>query len=233
MADPISETKTSTLSTDIVATLKECIIRWEYLPRHRFTEEELCQKFGVSRSPIREALRMLAANGFIEQMPHRGYQVKQLDIREIYELYEVRLALELYVVECLAEQGLAKEVVDELKETWNRVLNEPAKSSEELAKMDEIFHETLARATGNKTFLQQLHTINERLFILRMIDFTSAERVSTTSRQHIEILNRVAARDIPGARVALRRNIEEGRNIVEKSVKDALARAYLNQTSSL
>ena len=233
MPEQTTETKNSNLSADIAATLKEQIIRWEYLPGHRFTEEELCQKFRVSRSPVREALRMLAANRLIMQMPHRGYQVKQPDMQEIDELYEVRLALELFVVERLAEQGITREVVDELKQTWHSVLHPPAKSSEELAAMDEAFHETLAQALGNKTFLQQLHTINERLFILRMIDFTSPERTTTTSWQHIEILDRIVARDIPGARAAIRKNIEDGRSNVETSVKGALARAYLNQVPGL
>jgi hypothetical protein len=60
MSEQTAETKNSNLSSDIAATLKEQIIRWEYLPGHRFTEEELCQKFSVSRSPVREALHMLA-----------------------------------------------------------------------------------------------------------------------------------------------------------------------------
>jgi DNA-binding GntR family transcriptional regulator len=233
MPEQTTANKNSNLSVDIVAALKERIIRWEYLPGHRFTEEELCHKFGVSRSPVREALRMLAANGLIVQTPHRGYQVKQLDMREIYELYEVRLALEMFVVERLAEQGIAQEVINELKQTWSAIQQAPAKSSEELAGMDEAFHETLAQVLDNKTLLQQLHAINERLFILRMIDFTSPERTTTTSWQHIEILDRIVARDIPGARAAIRKNIEDGRSNVETSVKGALARAYLNQVPGL
>jgi len=227
MPEQVKE-KHANLSLEIVATLEEQIIRWEYLPGRRMTEEELCQKFGVSRSPVREALRILAAKGLIDQMPHRGYQVKQPDIREIDELYEVRLALELYVVEQLAGGEIRKEALAELKRVWQAALHEPAKSSEELAKMDETFHETLAEALGNKTFLQQLRAIDERLFILRMIDFTSPERATNTCWQHLDILERIMAGDVPGAREAVRRNIEDGRNNVETSVKGALARAYLN-----
>jgi DNA-binding GntR family transcriptional regulator len=133
----------------------------------------------------------------------------------------------------LAEQGIAQEVINELKQTWSAIQQAPAKSSEELAGMDEAFHETLAQVLDNKTLLQQLHAINERLFILRMIDFTSPERTTTTSWQHIEILDRIVARDIPGARAAIRKNIEDGRSNVETSVKGALARAYLNQVPGL
>ena len=197
----------SNLSASIVATLKERIIHWQYPPEHRLTEAELCQKFGVSRSPVREALRTLATDGFLKKMPNRGYAVKQYNLREIEELYEVRLALELFVVECLAKR-------------------ETAKKDEELARLDTLFHETLAQVAGNKSLLRQLRAINERLLLFRMIDFGKAHRAESTCHQHLEILKRIAAKDISGARRAMQRNIDEGRNNVHAAIKDALARAY-------
>ena len=205
--DRIGGRQFSNLSASIVATLKERIIHWQYPPEHRLTEAELCQKFSVSRSPVREALRTLATDGFVKKMPNRGYAVKQYNLREIEELYEVRLALELFVVECLAKRGTPKK-------------------DEELARLDTLFHETLAHAAGNKSLLRQLRAINERLLLFRMIDFGKAHRVESTCYQHLEILKRIAAKDISGARKAMQRNIEEGRNNVQTAIKDALARAY-------
>jgi DNA-binding GntR family transcriptional regulator len=217
----------SNLSASIVATLKERIIHWQYPPEHRLTEAELCQKFGVSRSPVREALRTLATDGFVKKMPNRGYAVKQYNLREIEELYEVRLALELFVVECLAKRGTSKkEDMIALKRTWTSLLNGSSKKDEELARLDTLFHETLAQAAGNKSLLRQLRAINERLLLFRMIDFGRAHRVESTCHQHLEILKRIAAKDISGARKAMQRNIDEGRNNVHTVIKDALARAY-------
>lgn len=217
----------SNLSASIVATLKERIIHWQYPPEHRLTEAELCQKFGVSRSPVREALRTLATDGFVKKMPNRGYAVKQYNLREIEELYEVRLALELFVVECLAKRGAPKQNdIEALKRIWTGLLNGASKKDEELARLDTQFHETLAHATGNKSLLRQLRAINERLLLFRMIDFGKAHRAESTCHQHLEILKRITAKDIPGARKAMQRNIEEGRNNVHATIKDALARAY-------
>lgn len=225
--DRIGGRQFSNLSSSIVATLKERIIHWQYPPEHRLTEAELCQKFGVSRSPVREALRTLATDGFVKKMPNRGYVVKQYNLREIEELYEVRLALELFVVECLAKQGTPmKNDMDALKRTWTGLLNGSSKKDEELARLDTLFHETLAHAAGNKSLLRQLRAINERLLLFRMIDFGRAHRAESTCHQHLEILKRIAAKDILGARKAMQRNIEEGRNNVHASIKDALARAY-------
>jgi len=217
----------SNLSASIVATLKERIIHWQYPPEHRLTEAELCQKFGVSRSPVREALRILATDGFVKKMPNRGYAVKQYNLREIEELYEVRLALELFVVECLAKRGTSKkDDVDELKRTWTALANGSPKKDEELARLDTLFHETLAHAVGNKSLLRQLRAINERIMLFRMIDFGKAHRAERTCRQHLEILKRITAKDIAGARKAMQQNIEEGRNNVHTAIKDALARSY-------
>ena len=230
MDKPDTGSKRRNLSAGLVATLAERIIRWEYVPGHRFTEEGLCQEFGVSRSPVREALRVLAVKGLVDKIPHQGYKVKQLDINEIDELYEVRLALELYVVESLAERGMPKKDWEDLFQTWDMPLDELPREGEDLAVMDERFHDTLTQATGNKTLLHHLRAINERLHIFRMTDFTITERVARTCRQHLDILERIKTKDVAGARGAMRTNIEESRNNVETTVKEALARAYLSQS---
>lgn|SRR5689334_15816823 len=219
----------STLSASIVATLKERIISWQYPPEHRLTEESLCREFGVSRSPAREALRVLATNGFVRRLANRGYAVRQVNLRELEELYEVRLALELYSVEMLTARGAPSEALAALSKAWRAVRLRPRQKGEELAALDATFHETLAMLLGNGTLLQQLKAINERLLVFRMIDFGKAHRVESTCAQHLKILQRIGAQDVEGARKAMRRNIEDGRTIVRTTLKEALARAYSMQ----
>lgn len=213
-----------------MAALKDQIIHWHYPPEHRLTEAELCKEFNVSRSPVREALRILAADGFVKKMPNRAYVVRQYNLSEIGELYDVRMALELYTVERLATKGPllqnGKEDIEKLTKTWSGLLNGSAKKAEELARLDTLFHETLAHAVGNKPLLQHLRAINERLMLFRMIDFDKEDRADSTCRQHLNILKCIAAGDAPGARAAMQQNIEEGRNNVHMAIKDALARSY-------
>ena len=219
----------STLSASIVATLKERIISWQYPPEHRLTEESLCREFDVSRSPAREALRVLATNGFVRRLANRGYAVRQVNLRELEELYEVRLALELYSVETLAACGAPAEALATLRKAWRAVRLQPRRKGEELAALDTTFHETLAKLLGNETLLQQLRAINERLLVFRMIDFGKPHRVESTCAQHLKILERIGAQDVDGVRKAMRRNIEDGRTIVRTTLKEALARAYSMQ----
>ena len=170
----------STLSSSIVATLKGRIIAWRYPPEHRLTEDGLCREFGVSRSPVREALRVLATNGFIRRMDNRGYAVRQVRLSELEELYDVRLALELFAVETLATSSPPADALAELAEVWRGVGRRPKRTVEELAKLDAQFHERLASLIKNETLLQQLKAIDERLFVFRMIDFEAADRVKNT-----------------------------------------------------
>jgi DNA-binding GntR family transcriptional regulator len=225
----MAERTSSTLGASIVATLKERIIGWQYPPEFRLTEEALCKEFGVSRSPVREALRVLATNGFVRRMANRGYAVRQVNLRELEELYEVRLALELYSIETLAERGAPPKALAALRDTWIAIGRHEFGKREDLAESDTVFHETLAGLIGNDTLLQHLRAINERLLVFRMIDFDQKDRVETTCREHLAILDCVAKQDAQGAREAIRANIEAGRAIVRGTLKEALARAYSMQ----
>jgi DNA-binding GntR family transcriptional regulator len=216
------------LSSEIFNVLKDRIIRWQYPRGHRLTEEGLCEEFGVSRSPIREALRRLVENSLVDKEPHRCYSVRQLNMEEIHELYDVRQALELYVVERLTQQGVPPNAWQELYDSWSDVLKKFSETRSDIAEMDEKFHETLANWTGNKTLAQQLHEINERLTFIRTYDITSIERLQITRAQHLRILDCIQNKDIICSRKALQENIQIGRENVESAVKEALANVYMD-----
>lgn len=215
------------LSGEVFKALKDRIIHWHYPPGYRFTEEALCAEFGVSRSPVREALRMLVENGLVGKEPHKGYSVKQPDMREIYELYEVRLALELYVVELLTKTGMPDEESQRLHAVWQAILDKTPENLNDFAEKDEEFHEALAALTNNNSLMQQLHSIDERLHFIRMMDITTSERLRATCEQHIRILKCIKDGDVDCAREALGMNIQDGRGNVEQAVKTALAKSYM------
>lgn len=215
------------LSGDVFMALKERIIHWHYPPGYRFTEEGLCEEFGVSRSPVREALRMLVENGLVEKEPHKGYSVKQPDMREIHELYEVRLALELYVVALLTKTGMPNAEWQRLYDVWQAILDKIPENVNDFSEQDEEFHEALAALAHNKILMQQLRSIDERLHFIRVMDITTSERLRSTCKQHIRILECIKDGDVDCAREALEMNIQDGRENVEQAVKTALAKSYM------
>jgi DNA-binding GntR family transcriptional regulator len=228
----VPEHQKPVLVAELCAILKDRIVRWEYLPGHRFTEEEICKEFGVSRSPVRETLRMLEEHGLVDKVPYRGCTVRQPDVHAINELYDVRAILELAVVERLATHGTPSGVLEDLSHTWSelgRVTTFSAVEDVDLAHADRVFHETLAQATGNRTLLDMLRSINDRLHFMRMIDITTVERLWETCRQHLLILDAIATGNATEAQAAMRQNIEGARQHVKSAIKEALARAYLSQ----
>jgi len=228
----VTESARAVRGLEIFAALKNRIVRWEYPPGYRFTEEEICKEFGVSRSPVRETLRMLEEHGLVDKVPYRGCTVKQPDVQAINELYDVRAILELAVVERLASAGPQHETLESLARTWRQLAGASSYAeveSVDLASEDRVFHEALARATGNRTLFDMLYAINERLHFMRMFDITTVERLWDTCRQHIRILDAIAAGDAAAAKDAMRLNIEGARVQVKHAIKEALARAYLAQ----
>ena len=217
-------------SAEIFQTLRSRIIGWEYPPGYRLTEEALCQEFNVSRIPVREALQHLEENNLVEKKPHQGCTVRQLNQKEINELYDVRLALEGFVVEQLAKNGMDQTAWQELHNHWQSLYQtEPSEVLDPslLANEDQAFHETLAQATGNESLFNILKDINERLGFVRATDITTLDRLLETCQQHLPILDYIKSGDAHKAREAMCMNIEYGRSNVDAALKDVLSRAYL------
>jgi DNA-binding GntR family transcriptional regulator len=214
------------LSESICAKLSERILRWDYLPGHRLTEEGLCAEFAVSRSPIREALNALVENGLVEKRPRVGYHVRLLDFEEIDELYDVRLALEEFVVSRLCLKGMDKKRIDELIAYWSDLRSGLPGTAGLVPASDEKFHETLASFAKNAALSKAIKDIDRRIHFVRLADITSPERVNSTCAEHLELLAAIRDKDTGRAIDALRRNIDGGRSSVELAIKEALARAY-------
>lgn len=214
-------------SAKVVETIKQRIYNWEYPPGHRLLEERLCEEFGVSRSPVREALRLLAAQGLVQLVPHAGYHVQALSVEEIHNLYEVRLALELYVVEQLAKHEAKGDQLTKLRETWSTVPRPLEENPEKWATLDRDFHEALANMLGNGALLNSLVTIDDRLQLLRVIDFAVPGRATTTIAEHLEVLDAIAKGDVSRARNAVTQNVSASRGSVESAVQQALFKSYM------
>lgn len=215
------------LPARLLESLRRKILLWEYPPGHRLLEQEVSAEYGVSRVPAREALLTLAADGFVEKLPRRGYRVRQLDVKQASELYELRLALELFVVSRLAAAPPQTRALRELAAAWSPRAAAAIASAEEAARLDRAFHETLAGLMGNATLLEHLRSINERIHIFRLVEFAALDQVESTGVQHRAILAALRARDADAARAAVEENIQRARRKVASLIKEALARSYL------
>ncbi len=213
----------------LVSEIRKRIIRWEYLPGTRLLEKELSESFGISRIPLREAMRVLEANGFLVNTPQKGYSVKNISIQDTLDLYDVRIALEMHICEQLASKELPEETLETLRGMWSAKTIGKLADAEALAKQDRLFHETLAEAHGNEYLLKQLKDLNDRIDFLRVIDFQQENIISAACNDHLNIVRKIEEHDARGAREAVRGNILHAHENIHKGLSEMLARNFINR----
>ena len=212
----------------IVRALRKRIVSWMYPPQHQLLEKTIAEEFGVSRNPVRQALGHLAAEGLVVHLPHRGFRVQQLQLRDVEDLYEFRLALETRVVYALAHKGFPQDELLELQSVWQSPAALTSKSTSELASLDESFHASLASIHGNKLILHHLTAINERLFVFRELDMGQHARPDSTCDEHTRILHAIVSRNAAQACEIMQRNILGGLGNAQTAIVQLVARSFLN-----
>ncbi len=218
------------LAAQVLKRLRERILNWYYPPGHHLAEQAICEEFSASRIPVREALRALFEQGLVDKVPNCGCYVKQPDVEGTQQLYDLRLALELYVVETLAQRPKPPlDVIATERAYWEPFLDVRADEKvdgDELVTSDERFHLSLAEAVGNVPIIEALKTINARLRFVRLVVITTPHRVQETAGEHLAILKALAKRDAEAARRALRQNLNHARNKIEIAISRALMKAH-------
>ncbi len=217
------------MAPQILKTLRERILNWHYPPGRHLGEQVLCEEFSSSRIPVREALRVLAEQGLVDQVPNQGCYVKQPDVDGIHQLYDYRLALELFTIERAASAGISDELVARTRAKWQPLLSIRADApvdGMELVKADEAFHLGFAREIGNPYIIEALEDINERLRFVRLVVITTPHRVQATAGEHLAVLEAVVKKNPEAARKALRLNISAACNKVEVALAQALTNSH-------
>jgi DNA-binding GntR family transcriptional regulator len=216
------------LGLQIQRKLRERILHWHYPPGHHLGEQAICDELSASRIPVREALRALAEQGLVDLIPNRGCFVKQPDVEDTHNLYDMRLALELFVVERLARTSLPADLLARERGYWEPLLQIRAAAPVEaldFVTADENFHLSLARVLENGYIVEALQDINERLRFVRMAVPSDAHRVLTSAGEHLMILDAIERKDAEAARRTVHRNISHSRNNVEIAIARALLTA--------
>lgn len=202
---------TSTRTEDLADRIRADIASNVHTPGTRLTEAGLAARYGISRTPVREVLRSLVQESLLEYVPNWGYRVARIRLRDLDDLYAVRIAVEQQAVRRLAD-GLGNlDAVRALQRTWDR----PAPDCDvNLVFADEAFHEGLAEAAGGAVLLDTLRSINRRIHALRIREFVDAERVRRTYEQHVGITSAILDGDAALATALMTAHILEGGRFV-------------------
>ena len=219
-------------ATDIYRQIKEMVLSFALYPGTRVTEHALAERFGVSRTPIREALQRLASEGYVTIQPKLGCFVRDLDIDEINHYYEVRIGLEMQALE-LACAAMPDDALRALAKLWHPS-HTPAQlpRTEAMITRDEGFHLTLAQGTGNAVLARYLADVNDHIHIVRRLDFTDYARVEQTYVEHHAVAMRLLARDLAGAREILTGHIRRSAEVAKAITLTQLAQQRSRSASA-
>lgn len=203
----------------VCETLRDAVRRGILQPGERLMEIQLAEDLGVSRTPVREAIRKLEMEGYVIMMPRRGTYVADLSIRDINEVFEIRTSLESLA------SGLASERIteDEL-EKLQRLLVEigaciKSGDMESIVRADTEFHDLLYQASRNTRLVGIISNLREQLTRFRTTSMSFPGRLKATLEEHRKIVEAIAQGDEKAARKAAEHHMEKSEQTLLASMK--------------
>ncbi|MHA3980645.1 GntR family transcriptional regulator [Halovulum sp. GXIMD14794] len=189
-------------------------------PGDRLRETELAERLGVSRTPVREAIRQLEADGLVAHAPRQGATVRKLDYAEVMELYEMRAVLEGTAARLAAHAALDIEI-EELASV-NVALGR-AESAEEAFRLNRSFHAALLDAAKNRFLHKSMSSLSKALMILGPTTLSETERFASAVQEHEAVLEALKARDGLAAEQRMRAHIEASQRVRIRALREAAA----------
>ena len=196
--------------------LKMQILKGSIIPGTRMMEVELAEEMGVSRTPIREAIRKLEKEGLVTIEPRRGAYASMISTEDMVEILEVRQDLEGLAAYFAADR-MTKNQMEELKQVSNRY-NEAVKEGnmEAMIKHDTRFHHIIVESCRNKILVQMIEQLQELVLRFRYIYYDNFKRAENMPEEHEAIVAAIAEGDADKARAAADIHIERLKELVIK-----------------
>ena len=201
-------------------TLRQAILRGELKPGERLMEIALANRLGVSRTPVREAIRMLELEGLVIMIPRKGAQVAQITEQDLNDVLEVRLGLEELAVRFACERITDEEIKElglAVKE-FEKKMREDDLSTQ--AEADVKFHEIIYGATHNRRLVQIINNIREQMYRYRIEYLKDVESRKTLVKEHYEICDALKHRDAEGAVEKMCIHIKNQQEAIRRSLEN-------------
>lgn len=200
-------------------TLRQAILTGELKPGERLMEIHLADKLGVSRTPIREAIRKLELEGLVTMIPRKGAEVAQITEKSMNDVLEVRRAMDVLCVE-LACERIAEEALGDLKaacENFEQMVK--TKDVKKIAKADVELHDIILQATGNRRLIQLVNNLSEQMYRYRyeyIKDFSQHERLV---EEHRIIYESLVNKDKETASEAAKTHIDNQKKAIIQRIR--------------
>ncbi len=222
------------LREHVYVSLREELMSGRLTPWERLSEEGLAHRFGVSRTPVREALARLQSDGLVEKRDG-GLYLYLPSFDELAGLYELRIALEVEGIRRVLENAELHHDVPALKEElnyWYELRANPPSPDAGFVSSDEQFHTALLESSGNPIFTETLVGVNRRIRPVRMYDYLTADRIDATISEHIAIAELVVDGKLTAAMTAIKAHVGHSREVVVQRASQAMTYARMASKST-
>lgn len=199
-------------------TLRQAIIQGEFQPGQRLMEVTLANKLGVSRTPVREAIRMLELEGLVVMIPRKGAEVANITVKDLKDALEVRMAIEELSVK-LACQRLDDESAEEIKKTcmaFKEAIN--SKLVPAIVQGDEAFHNAIYKASKNQKLINIAQNLREQVYRYRVEYVKDFSYHDNLIKEHDLITMAILKGDSDNAQKIMSEHIFNQEQIVIKNV---------------
>lgn len=188
-------------------TLRQAILKGEMEPGERLMEITLANKLGVSRTPIREAIRKLELEGLVHMIPRKGAVVASISEKDMRDVLEVRITLEELAVK-LAINNMEEEDIEQLRKAGQ--FFESAVISRDIVEIvdaDVAFHDIIYNKTGNNRLIQIISNLREQMYRYRLEYIKDARTHSILINEHNDIIDALKKKNVEAAKVAVREHV--------------------------
>lgn len=184
----------------VFETMKEEILALVQKPGQMISENELCERFGVSRTPVREAVRRLQEQGFVISVPYSGMQVKLLNLNNIRQMIYMRVAVETRVMRDFMDIStpLLMEEVRYMIRRQKALISEKGFEPEQFYRMDAELHAIWFKATGKRKLWDMLQAQQLHYTRFRMLDFVTETDFTRIIREHTRLFELLVQKDVQG-----------------------------------
>lgn len=201
-------------------TLRQAILKGELAPGERLMEIQLAEKLGVSRTPIREAIRKLELEGLVLMIPRKGAEVAKISEKSLKNVLEVRRSLEELAIE-LACERMSEAEMAELETAQKGFRSAIAKGNVmAIAEADEHFHDVIYLGTDNDKLVQMLNNLREQMYRYRLEYIKDKDKRQVLLLEHEHILESLRSRNMPEAVRAAREHIDNQEITVSQNIKE-------------
>lgn len=204
----------------VFKTLRQAILKGELEPGERLMEIQLADRLGVSRTPIREAIRKLELEGLVLMIPRKGAEVAKISEKSLRDVLEIRRALDALAIELCIERMTEDDVkaLAEAQEDFRKSVE--GNEAMVIAESDERFHDVIYNSTNNPRLVQMLNNLREQMYRYRLEYIKDSEKRQVLVSEHDQILKAIRERNVTEAKAAIRQHVDNQVTTVAKNIKE-------------